>query len=90
MGRAGPEGIASRRRPRTDAVVALFTSSTPTQIVIARGAGATVDANALLKALTAQFGGKGGGKPDLAQGGGLAGSAAELSESIRALAGERR
>jgi alanyl-tRNA synthetase len=41
----------------------------------------------LLKELTAKFGGKGGGKPDLAQGGGLAGSAAELSESIRALAG---
>ena len=54
-----------------DALVALFTSTSPAQVVIARGATATVDANALLKQLTAKFGGKGGGKPDLAQGGGL-------------------
>jgi len=73
-----------------ESVIALFTATTPAQIVIARGTGATVDASALLKALTAKFGGKGGGKPDLAQGGGLSGSATELSEFIRNLAGERR
>jgi alanyl-tRNA synthetase len=61
-----------------DAVVTLFTSSSPAQVVIARGAGASVDAAAMLKRLTEKFGGKGGGKPDLAQGGGLNASAAEL------------
>jgi alanyl-tRNA synthetase len=61
-----------------DAVVALFTSTTPAQVVIARGANASVDAGALLKELAAQFGGKGGGKPDLAQGGGLNAAASEL------------
>ena len=66
-------------------VVALFTSSTPAQVVIARGATASVDAGALLKQLAAKFGGKGGGKADLAQGGGLMASAAELIESVRAL-----
>jgi alanyl-tRNA synthetase len=61
-----------------DAVVALFTSSTPAQVVIARGANASADAGALLKQLAAKFGGKGGGKPDLAQGGGLNAPAREL------------
>jgi alanyl-tRNA synthetase len=60
------------------AVVVLFTTATPAQVVIARGAASTVDAGALLKQLAAKFGGKGGGKPDLAQGGGLNAPAAEL------------
>ena len=70
-----------------DAVVVLFTSSSPAQVVIARGSRATVDAGILLKQLTARFGGKGGGKADLAQGGGLIGSADELTSSILAIAG---
>ena len=60
------------------AAIALFTTSTPVLAVIARGAAGGIDAGAVLKALTAQFGGKGGGKSDLAQGGGLNGAAAEL------------
>jgi len=59
-------------------VVALFTATTPAQVVIARGANSAVDAGALLKNLAAKFGGKGGGKPDLAQGGGFAAPVAEL------------
>ncbi len=70
---------------RPNAVVALFTMTTPALVVIARGADATPDAGAVLKALVAKFGGKGGGKPDLAQGGGLTGSSAQLMESARAL-----
>ena len=54
-----------------NAVVALFTTASPAQIVIARGSASTIDAGAVLKQLAAQFGGKGGGKPDLAQGGGI-------------------
>ncbi len=68
-----------------NAVVALFTTTTPALVVIARGAEATVDAGALLKGLVAKFGGKGGGKPDLAQGGGLVGASAELLAEIRRL-----
>ena len=66
-----------------DAVVALFTTTTPSQVVIARGSNARVDAGALLKQLASQFGGKGGGKPDLAQGGGFEASAAELIGFVR-------
>ncbi len=61
-----------------DAVVALFTSTTPAQVVIARGAAAKADASALLKQLADKFGGKGGGKPDLAQGGGLGAPSSDL------------
>jgi alanyl-tRNA synthetase len=68
-----------------DAIVVLFTTSSPAQVVIARGANAKVDASAVLKQLTATFGGKGGGKPDLAQGGGLNASGAELLNAARSL-----
>ncbi len=65
------------------AIVALFTTTTPAQVVIARGCAAGIDAGAVLKQLSAEFGGKGGGKPDLAQGGGLVGSSEQLVESVR-------
>jgi alanyl-tRNA synthetase len=58
--------------------VALFTRTQPAQAVIAAGTASGVDAAAMLKALLAQFGGKGGGKKELAQGGGLAAPLAEL------------
>jgi alanyl-tRNA synthetase len=72
---------------RPNAVIALFTTTTPALVVIARGTAATVDAGAMLKALVAQYGGKGGGKPDLAQGGGLTGSTVQLRESARVFLG---
>jgi alanyl-tRNA synthetase len=67
------------------AVVVLFTTAMPAQVVIARGSSSTVDAGALLKQLAAKFGGKGGGKPDLAQGGGLGARADELIAYTRSL-----
>lgn len=68
-----------------NAIVALFTAASPAQLVVARGPKATGDAAAILKQLSAEFGGKGGGQPDLAQGGGLNGSSAQLVERARAL-----
>ena len=70
-----------------DAVVALFTSTSPAQVVIARGANSRIDAAAFLKQLTAQFGGKGGGKPDLAQGGGFTAAAVDLISAAKIAAG---
>ena len=61
-----------------NATVALFTTASPAQVVIARGAASTLDAGAFLKELAAKFGGKGGGKPDLAQGGGLTGPSVDV------------
>jgi alanyl-tRNA synthetase len=65
----------------------LFTTTTPALVVVARGASANADAGAILKQLTTKFGGKGGGKPDLAQGGGLIATAAQLIEAARAIVG---
>ena len=50
----------------------------PALVVIARGGALSVDAPSVLKQLIAKYGGKGGGKPELAQGGGLAASSDAL------------
>ena len=83
QGLKGIAAAATAADPR--AVVALFTTTPPALVVIARGSSATVDANAVVKQLTAKFGGKGGGKPDLAQGGGLNAASAELVSAARAM-----
>jgi alanyl-tRNA synthetase len=44
-----------------------------------------IDAAAVVRALTVQFGGRGGGKPDLAQAGGLGGSVDQIMAAARAL-----
>jgi alanyl-tRNA synthetase len=54
-------------------------------IVVARSGEMNVDANAVLRQLAQRFGGKGGGKPDLAQGGGLKGSLEEIASVAREL-----
>ena len=81
----GLKMIASEITARTSAVVALFSTSAPIAAVIARSADRSVDANAVLRALTERFGGRGGGKRDLAQGGGLAGSLADICAAAREL-----
>ena len=64
--------------------VALFSRAEPLIVVIAAGRDAEVDAAAVLKALTARFGGKGGGKRELAQGGGFGAPLDQLLEAARA------
>jgi alanyl-tRNA synthetase len=67
------------------AAVALFGASAPSLVVVSSHPDAGVDASAALKALVARFGGKGGGKPELAQGGGLVGSTEDLVTAAREL-----
>ncbi|PYR82006.1 MAG: phosphoesterase [Acidobacteria bacterium] len=81
----GLKTIASAITARTSAVVALFSISSPIAVVIARSADRALDASAVLRALTARFGGRGGGRGELAQGGGLAGSLAEICDAAREL-----
>jgi len=65
-------------------IVVLVSTSTPSLVVVARSADVNVQANQVLAALTSRFGGRGGGKPDLAQGGGLSGSPQEILDAARA------
>lgn len=81
----GLKTIASAIVSRPAHVVVLFSEPAPSAVVVARGAGGSVDCAAVLKALVAAFGGKGGGRPDLAQGGGLQAPAGELIARARAL-----
>ena len=74
----GLKGIASAIASRPQHVVALFGAPAPAAIVIARSSDVNIDSAAVLKKLIERFGGKGGGRPELAQGGGLQGTADEL------------
>jgi alanyl-tRNA synthetase len=82
---AALKAMASSAAANPGAAVALFTTSSPALVVVACHPSAGVDANATLKALVAKFGGKGGGKPDLAQGGGLVGESSALVTAAREL-----
>src|SRR6266446_1917917 len=63
-------------RPATIALLA--DEGDQLRVVFARSADSTVDVAALLKKTLERFGGRGGGRPNLAQGGGLTGSAGEV------------
>jgi alanyl-tRNA synthetase len=71
-------------RPGHAAVV--LSAPPPSFIVVARSTDVSLDAGALLKGMLARFGGKGGGRPDLAQGGGMEGRAEEMLAHARTLA----
>jgi alanyl-tRNA synthetase len=66
-------------------VAVLLSQDPPLSIVVARAADVPVDASQLLKALTGRFGGKGGGRPEMAQGGGLDAPAGTVVTAARAL-----
>ena len=83
---AGLKALAAAASAANASVaIALFSTSSPALVVVARGKDAKIDASAVLKQLTMRFGGKGGGKPDLAQGGGLNAGAEELVAAAREL-----
>jgi alanyl-tRNA synthetase len=69
------KGLATAITGRPGHVVVLVSSTPPLLAVVARSADITsLSAQRLLAALHAVFGGRGGGKADFAQGGGLGGS----------------
>ena len=82
---AGLKSVASAIVGEPGSAVALFSASAPVAAVIARSADVTLDANALLRQLLELFGGRGGGRPEFAQGGGLTGSASAIEDAARAL-----
>ena len=67
----GLKAVATAAAASSGVCVAVFSASKPALAVIARAADVKADASSVLKALITRFGGKGGGKPEFAQGGGL-------------------
>ena len=65
-------------------VVALVSTARPALIVISRSPDVAARADVTLSALLGAFGGRGGGKPDVAQGGGLDASSEEILAAARA------
>src|SRR5437667_3091531 len=70
--------IATKICARPNTVALLADEGDQLRVVFARSADSTVDVAALLKKTLERFGGRGGGRPNLAQGGGLTGSADEI------------
>ena len=81
---AGLKSIAASAVSGEAAIAALFSTTRPAVSVIAKSRDVRADCNAVLKDLVRQFGGRGGGKPDLAQGGGLDAEAEHLIAAARA------
>jgi alanyl-tRNA synthetase len=77
------KAIASEIAGHPGHLAVLLSVPPPSALVVARSADVDVDAAILLRALTARFGGKGGGKPDLAQGGGLAADPSQVADAVR-------
>jgi len=79
------KAIATAIAARPGYVALLMSVPSPSTVVIARAPDVPVDCAAVLRQLTTTYGGKGGGRPDLAQGGGLHGGGEELVRAARRL-----
>jgi alanyl-tRNA synthetase len=80
----GLKTIAAAIAARPGHLAVLLSAAAPTAIVVARAADVGRDSAAILRQMVASFGGKGGGRPELAQGGGLAGETPALLAAARA------
>jgi alanyl-tRNA synthetase len=80
---AGLKSIAAAVAERPRHVAVLFGAGPPVAIVAARASDVALDCGAVLREITKRFGGKGGGRAELAQGGGLEAQVAEVVEFTR-------
>ena len=83
----GLKSLAQSIASRPGHAAVLIRATMPSPIVVARASDLTLDAGAVLRHLTATFGGKGGGRPELAQGGGVQGDPAAILSAARRLIG---
>ena len=74
----GLKAIAATIAARPHHLAVLFGVPAPSAIVVARSSDLKIDSAAILKKIVERFGGKGGGRPELAQGGGLQGTPEDL------------
>ena len=80
---AGLKSIAASIAERPGCAAILVSDPPPLAIVIARAADVALDAGALLRKLAERHGGKGGGRAELAQGGGLTSASGDVLQSAR-------
>ena len=83
----GLKAIASRIAERADHIAVLLGAPAPAALVVARGANVPLDAGAVLRRLIERHGGKGGGRPELAQGAVTSG-APDVVQSAREIVGD--
>ena len=81
--------MAQRLAGRAGHAAILVTSAAPVSLVVARAPDVALDAAGLLQQITSRFGGRGGGSPELAQGGGLAGSPDDILAHATGLVRQR-
>ncbi|MGH9408272.1 MAG: alanyl-tRNA editing protein [Vicinamibacterales bacterium] len=82
---AGLKAIAARLAERPGYATVLIGGPASASIVVASHGDAGVDSGAVLRDLLGRHGGKGGGRPELAQGGGLTAPPADVLQSAREL-----
>ena len=80
----GLKKLASSITAKPATIAVLLTTESPALIVVARSQDLSHDTGAILKVLIDQFGGRGGGKGSMAQGGGLAGEPSAILDAARA------
>ena len=79
------KALASAITSRPGLLAVLLSTSSPSLVVAARSTDVTMSCSEIVSALAKRFGGRGGGKPDLAQGGGLNAPVEELLAEARRL-----
>jgi alanyl-tRNA synthetase len=79
------KNLASAITAEAGFVAALVSKSTPALLVVARSAGVDVSAQQIVASAVAAFGGRGGGRPELAQAGGLNGSPETVVHYLRSV-----
>ena len=82
---AGLKAIASSLVAQSGVVVALVSPGASMAVVVARSQNLGVDSNKALRTLLDRFGGRGGGRSELAQGAGLVGKSDEILAVAREL-----
>jgi len=79
----GLKKLASAITSKPGMLAVLVTAEAPALVVAARSPDVAIDAGEILKTLIERFGGKGGGKGAMAQGGGLNGAPADMLAAAR-------
>jgi alanyl-tRNA synthetase len=84
----GLKGLAQAVAARTGHAAVLLGADSPASLVVSRAADVTLDAGQVVRDLTMRFGGKGGGRPELAQGGGITAPAEDVLAAARQMLDE--